>query len=255
MAVLTTSAPRRPTIVVPTYNEAENVRPMVEALLALDLPEQSVLIVDDASPDGTGRIADELADQYPGRVHVLHRLGQRGLGRAYVDGFRWALEHGAEAVVQMDCDFSHAPKDVVRLLAPLSEYHVVIGSRYVEGGEVAEDWKLGRELLSWWANLYTRLVLRCPVRDITGGFRAWRREALEGIDLSAIGSQGYIFQVEMAYVASRLGYRIVEVPIYFADRHLGASKMSMQVKLEAALGVWRIWSRHRHLKPGDRASV
>jgi len=242
----------RPTIVIPTYNEAKNVRPMAEALLGLDLPDPTILIVDDESPDGTGRIADQLADEYPGRVQVLHRTGQRGLGRAYIDGFRWALEHGAEAVVQMDCDFSHAPQDVPRLLAPLSDYDVVIGSRYVEGGEVDEDWELGRELLSWWGNLYARIILGCSIRDITAGFKAWRRETLEGMQLGAIRSQGYIFQVEMAYMASRLGYQTLEVPIYFEDRQIGESKMTMPVKIEAALGVWKIWWRHRHLRPGDR---
>ncbi len=242
----------RPAIVVPTYNEAENVRPMAQALLALELPDVDVLIVDDQSPDGTGRIADRLALEYPGQVHVLHRTGQRGLGRAYVDGFRWALERGAAAVVQMDCDFSHAPTDVPRLLARVPEYDVVIGSRYVEGGAVDEDWELERELLSWWANLYARLILRSPIRDITAGFKAWRRETLEGIDLDAIRSQGYIFQVEMAYVASRLGYCALEIPIYFEDRRIGESKMTMPVKVEAALGVWRIWRRHRYLQPSDR---
>jgi dolichol-phosphate mannosyltransferase len=247
--------PIKPTIAIPTYNEAENVRPMTEALLALDLPDSDILIVDDESPDGTGGIADQLADEYPGRIHVLHRTGQRGLGRAYVDGFRWALKHGAEAVVQMDCDFSHAPKDVPRLLDHLSEFDVVIGSRYVEGGEVDEDWELGREFLSWWGNLYARVILRCPIRDITAGFKAWRRETLEAIDLSSIRSQGYIFQVEMNYVASRLGYRTLEIPIYFEDRRVGESKMTMPVKIEAALGVWRIWWRHRHLRPGDRRTA
>jgi dolichol-phosphate mannosyltransferase len=242
----------KPTIVIPTYNEAKNVRPMVEALLALDLPDPTILVVDDESPDGTGQIADQLAGEYPGRVHVLHRTGQRGLGRAYIDGFRRALAHGADAVVQMDCDFSHAPKDVPRLLAPLSDYDVVVGSRYVEGGEVDEDWELGRELLSWWANAYARIILGCSIRDITAGFKAWRRETLEGMHLSAISSQGYIFQVEMAYVASRLGYRTLEVPIYFEDRQIGESKMTMPVKIEAALGVWKIWWRHRHLHPSDR---
>mgnify|MGYP006301544833 FL=1 len=242
----------RPTIVIPTYNEAKNVRPMTEALLALDLPDPTILIVDDESPDGTGRIADELAEEYAGRVEVLHRTGQRGLGRAYIDGFRRALEHGAEAVVQMDCDFSHAPQDVPRLLDALSDCDVVIGSRYVEGGEVDEDWELGRELLSWWGNLYARIILRCSIQDITAGFKAWRRETLEGMHLSAIRSQGYIFQVEMAYVASRLGYCTQEVPIYFEDRQIGESKMTMPVKIEAALGVWKIWWRHRHLRPSDR---
>ncbi len=244
-----------PTIVVPTYNEAENVRPMTEALLSLELPDVDMLIVDDESPDGTGRIADQLTVQHPGQVHVLHRTGQRGLGRAYLDGFRWALEHGAEAVVQMDCDFSHSPDDVPRLLAHLAAHDVVIGSRYVEGGQTDENWELGRVFLSWWANLYTRLILRSPIRDITAGFKAWRRETLLGLDLDTISSQGYVFQVEMAYVTHRLGYSTLEIPIYFEDRRIGESKMTMPVKIEAALGVWRIWQRHHHLQPSDRQPV
>jgi dolichol-phosphate mannosyltransferase len=245
----------KPTIVIPTYNEAENVRPMAEALLALNLPGADILIVDDESPDGTGRIADQLAGQYADQVHVLHRTGQRGLGRAYVDGFRWALEHGAEEVVQMDCDFSHSPDDVLRLLAHLADYDVVIGSRYVEGGQTDEDWELGRVVLSWWANLYTRLILQSPIRDITAGFKAWRRNTLLGIDLSEIRSQGYVFQIEMAYVTHRLGYSALEIPIYFEERRIGESKMTMPVKIEAALGVWQIWWRHHHLRPSDRQSL
>lgn len=245
----------KPTVVVPTYNEAENVKPMAEALLALDLPDLDILIVDDESPDGTGRIADALAAQYPDQVHVRHRTGQRGLGRAYVDGFQWALAHEAEAVVQMDCDFSHAPDDVPRLLAHLSDHEIVVGSRYVKGGQTDEDWGLGRVFLSWWANFYTQVILQCQVKDITAGFKAWRREALEGIDLNAIQSQGYVFQVEMAYVAERLGYRVLELPIYFEDRRIGESKMTMPVKIEAALGVWKIWWRHHHLRPSDRLTA
>ena len=228
---------------------------MTEALLDLSLPGLDILIVDDDSPDGTGRIADQLVGQYPGQIHVLHRTGQRGLGRAYVDGFRWALEHGAEAVVQMDCDFSHSPQDVPRLLSHLGAYDVVIGSRYVKGGQTAEDWELGRVLLSWWANLYTRLILQSPIRDITAGFKAWRRQTLLGIDLDMIQSQGYVFQVEMVYVTHRLGYETLEIPIYFEDRRIGESKMTMPVKVEAALGVWRIWWRHHHLRLSDRQTV
>jgi dolichol-phosphate mannosyltransferase len=245
----------KPTIVIPTYNEAENVTPMAEALLALGVPDLDLLIVDDESPDGTGHIADQLTTQYRGQIHVLHRTGQRGLGRAYVDGFRWALEHGAEAVVQMDCDFSHSPEDVPRLLSQLANHDVVIGSRYVEGGQTDEDWEPGRALLSWWANLYTRVILRSSIRDVTAGFKAWRRATLLGIDLGTIRSQGYVFQVEMAYVVDRLGYSTCEIPIYFEDRRIGESKMTMPVKLEAALGVWQIWWRHHHLGPSDRQTV
>jgi dolichol-phosphate mannosyltransferase len=245
----------RPTIVVPTYNEAENVTPMVDTLLGLELPDLDVLIVDDESPDGTGRIVDQLVDRYPGQVYALHRSGERGLGRAYVDGFRWALQHGAEAVVQMDCDFSHSPQDVPRLLACLSECDVAVGSRYVEGGQTDEEWEVGRQLLSRWANLYSRAILRSSVRDFTAGFKAWRRETLGAIDLSAIRSQGYVFQIEMAYVTERLGFRIREIPIYFEDRRIGASKMTIPVKVEAALGVWSIWWRHHQLGPGDRQAA
>jgi dolichol-phosphate mannosyltransferase len=228
---------------------------MVEALLALEVPDLDVLIVDDESPDGTGHIVDQLVDRYPGQVHALHRSGQRGLGRAYIDGFRWTLAHGAEAVIQMDCDFSHSPDDVPRLLAHLREYDVVVGSRYVEGGQTDEEWEVGRQLLSWWANLYARLILRSSIRDFTAGFKAWRRHALEAINLNAIRSQGYVFQIEMAYVAQRLGFRILEIPIYFEDRRIGASKMTIPVKIEAALGVWRIWWRHHRLRPDDRQTI
>ncbi len=237
------------TVVIPTYNEAENLRPLAEALWGLGIAGLDILVVDDDSPDGT-----ELAQSHPDRFRVLHRSGPRGLGRAYLDGFRLALQHGADTIVQMDCDFSHAPADVPRLLAHIPEYDLVIGSRYVEGGQADEHWGLGRVLLSWWANLYARTILGSSVRDITAGFKAWRREALLGIDLNSIFSQGYIFQVEMVYVAQRLGYRILEVPIYFQDRRIGRSKMTMPVKIEAAWRVWQVRWRHRHLRPSHRSA-
>ncbi|HEY68895.1 MAG: polyprenol monophosphomannose synthase [Chloroflexi bacterium] len=244
------------TVVVPTYNEAGNVRPMAEALLGLGIPALSVLFVDDESPDGTGRIAEGLAAQYQGRVHVLHRTGPRGLGRAYVDGFRWALAHGADFIVQMDCDFSHSPGYIPQFLEHMRDYDVVVGSRYVPGGRTDERWGWGRWLLSWWANgVYTRLILGCRVRDVTAGFKCWRAETLRGIDLSRIRSQGYVFQVEMAYVTERLGYRVLEIPIYFEDRRIGHSKMTVPVKIEAALRVWEVRWRHRHLRPSDRLTV
>jgi dolichol-phosphate mannosyltransferase len=244
------------TIVIPTYNEAENVRPMTEALFDLDIPSLDILIVDDESPDGTGLIADKLATQYPGRVHVLHRTGQRGLGRAYVDGFRWALAHGTDLVIQMDCDFSHSPSYIPQFMDHIQEYDVVVGSRYVQGGKTDENWSWGRWLLSWWANsIYTRTILRCKTRDATAGFKCWRRETLQGIDLSRINSQGYIFQVEMAYVTERLGYRVREIPIYFEDRRIGQSKMTIPVKIEAALRVFEVLRRHRRLRPRDRLTA
>lgn len=244
------------TVVTPTYNEAENVRPMAEALLDLGIPSLDILIVDDESPDGTGLIADELTVQHPGRIRVLHRSGPRGLGRAYIDGFRWALEHGADFIVQMDCDFSHSPSYIPQFLERIQDYDVVVGSRYVQGGKTDEDWGWGRWLLSWWANsIYTRLILGCRVKDATAGFKCWRRETLQGIELNRVRSQGYVFQVEMAYVAEKLGYRVLEIPIYFKDRHIGHSKMTMSVKIEAALRVFEVRWRHRRLRPRDRLSV
>lgn len=237
------------TVVIPTYNEAQNLVPMAEALWGLGLPDLDLLIVDDNSPDGTGQMADQLAREHPDRLYVLHRSGPRGLGRAYVDGFRWALAHGAAAVVQMDCDFSHSPADVPRLLAHLPEHDLVIGSRYIPGGRTAQDWGLARRLLSRWANFYARLILGSRIWDITGGFRAWRRETLEEMGLERVRSQGYVFQVETAYICERMGYRILEVPICFEERHRGRSKMSLRVQAEAALRVWQVRWRNRSLRP------
>lgn len=229
---------------------------MAQALFDLGLPDLDVLIVDDESPDGTGRIADELAAQHPGRLHVCHRAGPRGLGRAYLDGFRWALEHGADSIVQMDCDFSHSPRYIPQFLDHVQDYDVVVGSRYVVGGKTDERWSLGRWLLSWWANrVYTYLILGCRVKDATAGFKCWRRQTLMGLDLGRVRSQGYVFQVEMAYVTERLGYRVLEIPIYFEDRRVGHSKMTMPVKIEAALRVLEVRWRHRHLRPRDRLAV
>ncbi len=242
----------RTTVVLPTYNEAENIAPMAEALLGLGVSGLSILVVDDASPDGTGDIADRLAAEHPGQVAVLHRAGPRGLGRAYIAGFQRALADGAEVIVQMDCDFSHNPADVPRLLAHIADYDLVMGSRYVPGGGTAEDWGIERKLLSAWANLYARTILGLRIRDVTGGFRAWRRETLEGMDLSRVRSQGYIFQVEMAYICERMGYRILEVPIRFEERREGRSKMSLRVQIEAALRVWQVRWRYRNLKTGRR---
>ena len=241
------------TIVIPTYNEAENIGPMTQALLGLQIPDLDLLFVDDESPDGTGEIADRLVERHPGQVNVLHRTGERGLGRAYIAGFRWALAHGADFIIQMDCDFSHSPSYIPEMLIHIENFDVVVGSRYVKGGSTDERWSWGRWLLSWWANsIYTRLILGCGVKDVTAGFKCWRRATLEGIDLERIRSQGYVFQVEMAYVTERLGYRVLEIPIYFEDRRIGESKMTMPVKFEAAVRVWEVLRRHRHLTPEDR---
>ena len=241
------------TVVIPTYNEADNIEAMTSALLNLGIAGLNILFVDDESPDGTGRIADDLAVQYPGRVNVLHREGKRGLGRAYVDGFRWAIAKGADFVIQMDCDFSHAPQYIPDFLKHIDACDVVVGSRYTRGGRTDENWGWGRWFLSWWANsIYTRLILGGKVMDATAGFKCWRRATLEGIGLARIHSQGYVFQVEMSYVTERLGYRVLEVPIYFEDRRIGQSKMSMPVKIEAALRVWEVRRRHHRLTPADR---
>lgn len=241
------------TVVIPTYNEANNIPLLATALWALGLPDLSILIVDDNSPDGTAEVVEDLARANPGRIAVLRRPAKLGLGTAYKDGFRRAIAEGAQAIVQMDADFSHSPHYIPSMLDLLEHFDGVVGSRYVEGGRLDERWSFGRYLLSWWANsVYTRLILGTRQRDATAGFKAWRRETLIGIGLHRIRSNGYDFQVEMAYVAERLGYRIKEIPIYFEDRRIGQSKMSMRVKIESALRVWDILLRHRHLTPADR---
>ncbi len=245
-------------IVIPTYNEAANIEAITAELLALPAIkcEKHILIVDDDSPDGTGDIAEALAERNPGKVSVLHRYKDPGLGRAYIDGFRKALDMGADVVVQMDADFSHSPQYIPTFLDILEKHEdvdVVVGSRYVDGGLLDEQWSWWRRFLSWWANaIYTRLILNLNVKDGTAGFKAWRRETLEGIGLDRIDSNGYVFQVEMAYVAERLGYKTMEVPIYFEDRRIGKSKMSIPVKMEAAIRTWQIRMKHRHLTPADR---
>jgi len=237
------------TVVVPTYNEADNIRTMVAELLSLDVDNLNVLIVDDDSPDGTGDIAEQLRAQHPKRIQILHRSGERGLGRAYVEGFQRALAAGADYIVQMDADFSHSPAYVPVFLSKMADWDVAVGSRYVPGGQLDERWSWWRRLLSWWANAaYGRIILGLQVRDVTAGFKCWRREVLEAIELSDIHSGGYVFQVEMAYVAEKLGFRVLEVPIYFEDRRIGRSKMSVPIKLEAAWRVWEIKWRYRRLR-------
>ncbi|HML23574.1 MAG TPA: polyprenol monophosphomannose synthase [Aggregatilinea sp.] len=244
-------------VTLPTYNEAENIPTMIEALRALPVPDLSILVIDDNSPDGTGRIADDLAAKYPGQIDVMHRPGKNGLGTAYIEGFTWALAHGADAVLQMDSDFSHNPDYIPQMVETLERTgtDIVLGSRYAKGGSLDDDWGFGRKLLSWWANsIYVRLILHTKVKDATGGFRLWKAHVLRGMDLKRIRSNGYVFQVETIYVAEKLGYRAVEVPIHFKDRRLGRSKMSFRVQSEAALRVWQVWGRHRHLTPSMRAA-
>jgi dolichol-phosphate mannosyltransferase len=231
---------------------------MIEALLSLDIPdtELSILIVDDNSPDGTGRIADELAAEVPHRIAVLHRQEKAGLGKAYRAGFTYALQNGADAILQMDCDFSHQPKYIPVMVEQLHSSDMVLGSRFIKGGSVDENWAWWRKLLSWFANsVYIRLILRTRTRDMTGGFKLWRRTTLIGLGLDRVRSNGYVFQVEMTYVAQRLGYKIIEVPIYFPDREIGESKMSFHIQYEAAARVFQVWWRHRNLTAKDRATT
>ncbi|GAA1237113.1 polyprenol monophosphomannose synthase [Kitasatospora nipponensis] len=233
-------------VVIPTYNEVENLPRIVEAILGLGLADLGVLVVDDGSPDGTGEVADKLAGQHPGVVTVLHRTTKDGLGRAYQAGIAQALAQGARRVVQMDADFSHPPT----ALSPMIEAAdrgagLVIGSRYTPGGSLDDAWGLHRRLLSQWANLYVRTILRVPAADITAGFNLWSREAIEAVGLARIESNGYSFQVEMKYLAARAGVRIAEVPIRFAQRVAGTSKMSLTTQLESAWMPWRLRAKHR----------
>jgi len=230
-------------VCLPTYNERDNLEPMVRALAEV-LPEGGrVLVIDDNSPDGTGEIADRLAAELPW-LEVLHRPEKQGLGRAYVDGFHHALAEGADLVLEMDCDFSHDPRDLPRLIAAVEAgADLALGSRYVEGGGT-ENWGLVRRLISRGASIYTRVLLM-PIHDATGGFKCFRRTVLESIDLENIDAAGYVFQIETTYRALRKGFRVVEVPIRFVDRTAGESKMSRAIVLEA---IWKVpWLRARSL--------
>ena len=222
-------------VVVPTYNEADNVEPLVAALLDQLPPSGRILIVDDSSPDGTGEIADRLAAVHAG-VEVLHRPVKQGLGPAYVAGLRHALDDGADLIVQMDADFSHDPADVPRLIAAVAGADLALGSRYVPGGEVGE-WGRVRRAISRGGSTYARRWLGLEVRDLTGGFKCFHREVLEAIDLGSLNALGYAFQIEVTYRAVKAGFRIVEVPIFFHDRRVGDSKMSRSIVAEAA---WRV---------------
>jgi dolichol-phosphate mannosyltransferase len=235
------------TAVIPTYNEAENLPRLFSALFGLDIPGFKILIVDDNSPDGTGQLAEELGRQFPGCVSVLHRPGKLGLGSAYLEGFREALAGGAQAIGQMDADFSHPPEKLIELLHVLQSCQLAMGSRYVPGGSLDERWPRWRKALSAFGNIYARTILRAPMRDMTGGFRLWRRDALEGMPLHRVRSNGYAFQVEMAYIAYLLGFSFQEVPIHFADRRWGKSKMSFKIQVEAALRVLQMRYRYRDL--------
>lgn len=242
------------TIVIPTYNEAENLPKLAAALFDLPLSDLNLLVVDDNSPDGTGSIADDLARAHPKRVSVIHRPGKLGLGSAYIQGFRGAIDQGADMVCQMDADFSHPPQKIPELAQAIQSVDVALGSRYVAGGQVDERWPAWRKGLSAFGNFYARTILALPVRDVTGGFRMWRASALLRMPLERVKSNGYVFQVELAYLANLLGFKVKEIPIYFADRRWGKSKMSVRIQVEAALRTWLLLGsyldlRKKHLNP------
>ena len=242
----------RITVVTPTYNEAENLPKLVSALFSLPL-DINLLIVDDNSPDGTGRIADELVVKYPGRVDVLHRPGKMGLRSAYLNGFQKVMDSSVDAIVQMDADFSHDPSALLDMADLLKSNDIVLGSRYVKGGSVDERWPLWRRSLSAFGNYYARTILGLPLHDVTTGYRMWRRETLQQVPFERIHSSGYVFLVEMAYLAHCLEFKIGEAPIYFADRRWGKSKMSIKIQLEAAIRIWQVWWNYRDLKKAGKA--
>jgi dolichol-phosphate mannosyltransferase len=233
-------------VIIPTYNEADNIG-LIVGRVRRAVPEAHILIADDNSPDGTGRLADELAAD--DNVHVLHRLGKEGLGAAYLAGFAWGIEAGYDVLVEMDADGSHQPEQLPDLLAALTDADLVLGSRWVEGGQVV-NWPKSRELLSRGGNLWTRIALGIPLRDATGGYRAFRRETLLGLGLNNVASAGYCFQVDLAWRGLKAGYRVVEVPIIFVERERGDSKMSRKIVIEALVltTLWGISHRAKQLR-------
>lgn len=235
-----TSNPNGSLVIIPTYNEIENIANIIEAVLALK-PEFDLLIVDDNSPDGTAAVVKEKMAEYPGRIAILERKGKLGLGTAYIAGFKWALEHGYNYIFEMDADFSHNPLDLIRLRKAVAEdgADVAVGSRYCKGVDV-ENWPMGRILMSYFASKYVRVVTALPVHDTTAGFVCWSRRVLEAMDLDAIRFKGYAFQIEMKYTAHKLGFKIAEVPIVFVNRVLGTSKMSSGIFGEAMFGVIKL---------------
>lgn len=228
-------------VIVPTYNELENISDMVQTVMQLEGNFQ-LLIIDDGSPDGTAQVVKSLQNTYEGRLHLMERAGKLGLGTAYIDGFRWALARNYDFIFEMDCDFSHDPKDLIRLYEAVQNrsYDLAVGSRYITGVNVV-NWPMGRVLMSYFASKYVNFVTGLPIHDATAGFKCYHRSVLEGIDLNAIQFIGYAFQIEMKFTAWKLGYKLVEVPIIFTDRTRGQSKMSPKIFKEAVLGV--IWMK------------
>jgi dolichol-phosphate mannosyltransferase len=228
----------RALVIVPTYNERDNIERLIAAVLAQD-PRLDVLVVDDGSPDGTGQIVDTIAAEIP-RVHVLHRAAKMGLGTAYVAGFRWALERDYTLMFEMDADFSHDPVHLTQFLTAIANADLVLGSRYNKGRVTVVNWPMSRLILSYAANIYARIVTGMPLDDLTGGFKVFRRSVLESMDLDAVRSNGYAFQIEMNFRAWKRRFRIAEIPITFVDRTEGVSKMSPRIVREAVWMVWRL---------------
>lgn len=227
---------QRALVIIPTFNESENLPRLVPSVLSRD-ERLEILVVDDNSPDGTGRLAEEIAAAEP-RVHVIHRAGKLGLGTAYIAGFKWGIERGYDILFEMDADFSHDPTHLPQFLEAVQDYDLVLGSRYLHGRVTVVNWPMGRLLLSYFANSYARWVTGLPIADATGGFKCFRRQVLEAIELDRVESNGYAFQIEMSFRAWKKGFRLGEIPIMFVDRDLGESKMSKKIVREA---VWRVW--------------
>lgn len=238
----------QPTVIIPTYNEVENLPKLISQVFELAIPGLKILVVDDNSPDGTGELAETLRKEHGGYLEVLHRSGKLGLGTAYIQGMQKALHSGADAIAQMDADFSHPPELLKEMLVGLRDHDVAMGSRYIPGGSVDQRWPTWRRGLSAFGNLYARSILGLPVKDATGGYRMWRRATLEAMPLERVRSNGYAFQVEMTYIAYRLGFRFCELPFYFADRKWGHSKMSFRIQREAAIRVWQMLLDYRDLR-------
>lgn len=234
--------------IIPTYNESENLPKLVSALFSQEIPGFNILIVDDNSPDGTGEVAEELSKIHSGRIMVLHRKSKEGLGKAYIQAFRYSLDKGADVIGMMDADLSHPPEKLPSLIEALNNADVVIGSRYTQGGSLDKTWPFWRKALSSFGNTYARTILGLPIRDATGGYRVWRRSALEAIPFEESRSNGYVFIVELAYMAKLAGLTFAEVPIYFAERVHGDSKMSLKIQIEAALRVWQLRGAYKHRK-------
>lgn len=242
------------TVITPTYNEAENLPKLVSALFSLSL-DINLLIVDDNSPDGTGDVADKLAKEHPNKIEVMHRPGKMGLRSAYLNGFQKIIENSStQAVVQMDADFSHDPTLLVEMTKLLENYDVVLGSRYIAGGAVDKDWPVWRKYLSAFGNFYAKNILSLPFHDVTTGYRMWRSDTLRQIPFEHIYSSGYVFLVEMIYLAHCLEFKIGELPIYFADRRFGKSKMSFKIQMEAAIRIWQVWWNYRDVRVAGKSA-